>query len=127
MSTYKDINEIKRDFNNGGYFCHISIPKRVSENHVFDADLSVRKNREMVKEHNEKIQKLREEKSKQNSVLAKKLSEDIVKYLVGEYGFTKKQAEQIEKFAYNKYHSYMNDYFYAIDEMAEVVRYILDD
>ena len=55
---YKDISEIRQDYDNGRYRSNIVIPKRVTENYVFDEDLSVRKNREMVAEHNANIDKM---------------------------------------------------------------------
>ena len=127
MSTYKNVKEIKKVYDCGGYFSHMSIPKKVPENHIFDKNISVKRNAEMVQEHNENVQKLKEEKRKQNNTLAKKLSADIVDYLIGEYGLKKSQAEKLESFVYNKCHSHMPDYFAEIDEFAEVVFNIIND
>ena len=127
MSTYKDIKEIKRVYDCGGYFSHMTIPKKLPANHIFDENISVKRNRDMVQKHNENVQKLKEEKRKQNHILAKKVSADVVDYLVGEYGFEKSQAEKLEDFVYNKCHSHMPDYFAEIDEFADVVADILNN
>ena len=127
MSTYKNIEEIKRDYDNGDYFCHMEVPKKVSANHIFDTNVSVTKNREMVQKHNDEVQRLRKEKNKQSSILAKKLSEDVIIYLIEEYGLKNAQAARLESFIYNKYHSHMSDYFAEIDEFADVVTDILND
>ena len=97
---YKDISEIRQDYDNGRYRSNIVIPKKVSENYVFDEDLSVRKNRQ--------------------------LHDDVVAYIMGTCGMNKKQAEIVENYVYIEKHSYMGDYFSAIDEVAEMVEKVLN-
>ena len=101
MSTYKDVKEIKKIYDCGGYFSHMPIPKKVPADYIFDENISVKRNRDMVQKHNENVQKLKEEKRGQNNILAKNMSTDVVNYLVGEYGFKKTQAEKLENFIYN--------------------------
>ena len=123
---YKDISEIRQDYDNGRYRSNIVIPKRVTENYVFDEDLSVRKNREMVAEHNANIDKMRLEKNKESARLDRQLHDDVVAYIMGTCDLNKKQAEIVENYVYVAKHSYMGDYFSAIDEVAEMVEKVLN-
>lgn len=127
MENYKSIKDIKRDYDVGNYFCHMQVPKKVSDNHVFDENLSVKKNREMAREHNENVQKLKEEKREKNRLLAKTLSEDVVKYIQNEYRLSKKTAVIIERYVYDERHSHMPDYFAYIDEISELVSKIVSE
>ena len=123
---YKDISEIRQDYDNGRYRSNIVIPKRVTENYVFDEDLSVRKNREMVAEHNANIDKMRLEKNKESARLDRQLHDDVAAYIMGTCDMNKKQAEIVENYVYIEKHSYMGDYFSAIDEVAEMVEKVLN-
>lgn len=58
-----DINDIRKKFNDGGYTVKMNIPNKVADNYVFDEELSVKKNRELIIEHNKKVDKLRKEKN----------------------------------------------------------------
>jgi hypothetical protein len=126
MSTYKDIETIKQDYDNGDYFCQMSIPQKVSEHHIFDENLSVKRNRELAKEHNDNVQKLMVEKRKENNILAEQLSQDVSDYIVETYNVTSTQAKKIERFVYNHYHDFMSDYFWKIDEFAEFIQDIIN-
>ena len=123
--NYKDISEIRKDYNDGKYRCNMDIPKKVSDNYVFDEDLSVRKNREMVAEHNAKIDKMRQEKNKESARLDRQLHDDVVTYIMGTCDMNKKQAEIVENYVYIEKHSYMCDYFSAIDEVADMVEKVI--
>ena len=68
---YKDISEIRQDYDNGRYRSNIVIPKKVTENYVFDEDLSVRKNREMVAEHYANITRIKRRINKWSKPITK--------------------------------------------------------
>jgi hypothetical protein len=114
-----DISEIRKKWDNGGYTYKSVIPKKVSEDHVFDEDLSVKKNRELAKEHNDNVARLQEYSSRIQGELYKQLTYDIVKYIMDNYDLTEAQARKVESFVYQEHHSYMGDYFYYIDTFAE--------
>lgn len=62
--SYMEIKEIYNKYNNGDYSCKMAVPQFVEENHVFDENLSVKQNREMVREHNERVIEMRKEKDR---------------------------------------------------------------
>ena len=121
-----DISEIRDKYNNGGYSYKVEIPKKVSENHVFDEELSVKRNRELVKEHNDNVDRLYKQANKIQGELNIQLSADIEEYVRDTYSLGAAQARAVEDFVYNKYHSCMHDYFYYIDEYAEFVSNIIN-
>ena len=121
MNNYKDISEIRQAWDNGEYFCEIPVPNKVREDHVFDENLSVKRNREMAQEWNANVDQLKRDKMAKNNELACKLTEDVICYLMGTYNFTRKQAEIVNSYVYVEKHSYMGDYFSSIDAVAEMV------
>ena len=120
------LSEITKNYYEGWYSYEMEIPKKVWENHIFDEDLSVKRNREMVKEHNDNVDRLNKETRQKQNELDLKLKNDIIKYLVEEYLFSETVAEKVEAFVSEKYHSFMSDYFSNIDDYAMFIRNILD-
>ena len=113
------ISEIRKKWDNGDYTYKTVIPKKVSEDHVFDEELSVKRNRELVKEHNQRVIELRTELQKQQNLLHQQLTDDVIKYIQENYNLNETQARKVERFVYQEYHSYMSDYFCYIDTFAE--------
>ena len=123
---YMDLNTIRKAWDEGAYHCNLEVPQKVAPNHVFDVDLSVRRNREMVEEWNANVKCVQDEKWRIQGELSRKLTNDVVEYLMGAYDFTRKQAERVQSYVYTEKHSFMGDYFSAIDEIADMVRDVLD-
>ena len=123
---YMDLDTIRMAWDKGAYHCNLTVPQKVSPNYVFDENLSVKRNREMVEEHNANVERLKEEKWHIQGELSRKLTNDVVEYLMGTYDFTRKQAERVQSYVYTEKHSFMGDYFSAIDEIADMVRDVLD-
>lgn len=126
QTNYMDIQDIRKAWDSGEYHFDMEIPAKVSEDHVFDVDLSVRRNREMVQEWNDKVSALQKEKMSKNTELSRKLTNDVVAYLMGNYGFTEVQARKIQEYVYVNYHSFMYDYFTYIDEIGDMVYDVLN-
>ena len=120
-----DIIEIRERYNDGCYRYDINIPKKVIEGYAFDENLSIKRNREMVKEYNQKIDDMRNEKMDRQAELNNLLKEHVVDYIVDTYDINRAQAYFIEDFCYVEKHSYMGDYFSHIDEVAEMVENVL--
>ena len=120
-----DISEIKKRFNGGEYSFQMEIPAKVPENHVFDEELSVKKNREMVAEHNHNVEELRKQKTQKQSELSRQLTSDVINYITYAYDITETQARMIEAFVYKEKHASMADYFAYIDELSSVIDEIL--
>ena len=119
---FDDIKTIQARYNNGGYKPVVKGELNlVDDNHIFDENMTVKWNREQVKIHNDKINQLRSDLEKERERLDKLMHEDIVRYIMGTYGFNMQQAKKIESEVYSDKHSCMSDYFYSIDETAELV------
>ena len=116
-----DISEIRERYNNGCYNYQTEIPSKVFDNHIFDENLSVKRNREMVAEHNQKVEDMKKEKNQKQAELYKQLTNDVVEYIVDSYDMSEEQARIVERFVYAEKHSFMNDYFSWIDEVAYMV------
>ena len=112
------IDEIRNSYNRGEYTYKVDIPKKVKPDHIFDEELSVRRNRELVQEHNDNVDQLQRDKNRKQRELSEQLTKDVVEYIMAFYDLTEKQARILENFVYDEHHSYMGDYFTYIDTFA---------
>jgi hypothetical protein len=77
-----ELIEIRDKYNAGYYtYSHPEIPNKVREDHVFDEDLSVKRNRELAIEHNQKVDELRKEAREKQNMLHWQLTEDVINYI----------------------------------------------
>ena len=113
------------NINNGCYNCQIEIPAKVKESHVFDENLSVKRNREMVAEYNQRVEDMKKKKQSKQAELYQQLTNDVVAYIVDSYDISEEQARIVERFVYKEKHSFMCDYFSWIDEIAYIVEDIV--
>ena len=114
-----DIDEIKVNYNKGVYTYKVDIPKKVKPDHVFDEELSVKRNRELAQEHNDNVDRLWRNKNRIQGELNERLTYDVVVYMMENYDLTEQQAKIVENFVYQHYHSSMSDYFGYIDTYAD--------
>lgn len=120
---YKDIETIRADYEAGRYTYTDNVPRmsKVAENHIFDENLSVKQNREMVAEHNRKVVEQSKHRMHEQAILDAQLTQDVVDYLVGAYYFSQDVAKKVQEYAYTERHSSMYDYFNYLDEIAYLV------
>lgn len=123
--NHMDIEDIRKKYNNGDYTYNMFVPQTVGENHVFDENLSVKQNREMVREHNEKVISMHKEKHEKNAMLHLRMRNEVIQYIAHTYGMSKEQASIVESYVYTEKHSFMCDYFSSIDEVAEMVEKVI--
>ena len=116
-----DIKTIVEKYRNGEYNHNIKYGNKVPENYIFDADLSVKRNREMVAEHNAKVEADRKSAYSKQAELDRKLAYDVCCYITENYNLSHTVATKIEQFCYQEKHSYMFNYFSYIDTIAELV------
>lgn len=121
-----DLNKIREMWDSGGYTYKVNIPKKVCDDYIFDEELSVRRNRELVKEHNDNVARLRKDANRIQGELDKRFTYDIVKYIMDNYCLNEAQARKVESFVYQEHHSYMGDYFIYIDTFAEFAESLLN-
>lgn len=120
-----DIDEIRNKYNAGEYTYKVEIPKKVKPDHIFDEELSVRRNRELVIEHNDKVDQMQRDKNRKQAELSEKLTTDVVEYIKAYYDLDERQARILENFVYEHYHSFMSDYFGYIDTFADLAFQLL--
>ena len=114
-----DINEIRDRYYAGGYTVeHSDIPNLVPESHVFDEELSVKRNRELAIENNKRRAELIAERNTKQSELYQQLTNDIIDYIVDSYELNRAQASIVEGFIYRERHSCMSDYFGSVNEYS---------
>ena len=113
-----DITEIRQKYDSGYYTYKADIPKKVWDDHVFDEELSVKRNREMAIERNKKVDELQAEAKKKQNLLHWQLTEDVIGYITENYYLNEVQARKVERFVYQEHHSFMCDYFSYIDTYA---------
>ena len=117
-----DINEIRKLYEEGQYKYKLSdevILKILPLDYVFDENLSVKCNREMVISHNSLVEDQTRKIQAGQADLDRQLTNDIVEYIKENYSLTEAQARLVEMFAYREHHSYMCDYFSYIDTFAK--------
>jgi hypothetical protein len=120
------INDIKVFYDRGEYTYRDEVRmEKLPENHIFDEDLSVRINREMVIEHNNKVDEYKVFKREKQAELDRRLAADVVAYIKEYYHLTDYQARLVESKVYEDYHSFMYDYFCHIDIFAEFAEELL--
>ena len=122
----KTIEEIRRDWNNGQYVCHMDIPAKLPENHIFDENLTIKANREKIAQHNQIVADKKREKMEKNAELSRQLTRDVVAYIMDTYELNEAQACIVESYVYTEKHSFMGDYFSAIDSVAEMAESIVN-
>jgi len=120
-----NITTIAEKYRNGDYNHPIKYGNKVSANYVFDEELSVRRNREMVEEHNAKVEAEKKEAYAKQAELTKQLAHDVTCYITENYYVDYQVASKIERFCYDKYYSDVYDYLSQIDTIAEFVEGII--
>ena len=121
-----DISEIIHKYDRGEYRSKLTVPKKLKADHIFDEELSVRRNREMVEEHNERVELLRKESYNIQAELDKQLSHDICCYITETYyNISYEVAVKIKRFCYTYWHSDMVVFFNYIDVVSNFVDNLL--
>ena len=120
-----DIVEIKKRHNNGEYMVQMEIPAKVPEHYVFDENLTVKQNREMVVKHNQQVEEKKKERSARQQELSRKFTSDVINYIITNYDISETQARILEAFVYKERESNMSDYFTYIDTVGVMVEEIL--
>lgn len=118
-----ELYEIEEKYKNGGYTCDMKIPNKVKDNHVFDEDLSVRRNREMAKEHNQMVTDMMAMRNKKQAEFNMEFTTDVIDYIVSSYNLNRNQAMTVERFVKQNFEE---DYFECIDSVAHLVEECID-
>lgn len=123
-----EITEIHKKYDAGDYtYKHPEILHKVGTDFVFDENLSVKRNRELVVEHNQKVDEIRKKVHKKQNQLNQQFTEDIVNYITASYNLNEAQARIVERFVYGEHHSAMCDYFSYVDIFAEFANQLINN
>lgn len=120
-----DIEEIRTKYNKGDYKYTVDIPAKVPLYHVFDEELSVKRNRELAEDHNAKVDAIVAEKHENQKRLNEQFTYDVIDYLVNNCELNLRQARIIESFTFQEHHAFMSDYFSYIDIYADLAKELL--
>ena len=122
-----DIQEIKQEYFNGDKYKRPKNQlKYYTENYVFDENLSVKENREMVRKANEEYQRNGENCLQKAVDNIKQFHNDIVEYIEKEYGFNHAQAVAIENRLWCLHSSDVNYFFDEIDDFSYWLSEVID-
>lgn len=113
------LTEIYDAYRNGEYNYTGEVIKPVADGHIFDENLSVKRNREMVEEQHELAKASRTLYQAESAALDRKLNDDIEAALMEEYEITAPVAALVRGYAYQQWHSCMHDMFANLPELAE--------
>lgn len=118
------LTEIYDAYRNGDYTYKGEIIKPVPKDHIFDENLSVKRNREMVEEQHAVAKASWTKCQDESGALTRKLNEDIEAALMEEYEITAPVAALVRGYAYQQWHSCMHDMFANLPELAELAEEI---
>ena len=120
-----DYETIINNINSGVYDNEMKYPMDafLSENYIFDENLSVKENRRMVEEHNQKIKEEKQSYRNENLRLKKLFERNIISYLTSSFNINVAQAELFFINAYDDSHS--SGYHEVLNTVNEMVgRYL---
>lgn len=105
-----NFEKLLSNLNDGVYTNNLEYPsrskfKKLRTDYVFDENLSVKKNREMVLKHNEEIESLYAKYETETNRINDIFYSDLIKALKNNYSFNDKICEKIFAKAYQDAHS----------------------
>ena len=119
---------IEREYHLWNDFSCRPTKSKLPETHVFDEEKSVRWNREMVKEHNEAVDKevvqLNRRKNELRDIFAKHAAVNIQSVLRGQISHQKALA--IVEYAYKKSDKYFKNIISEINSIVALLAYMYD-
>ena len=101
-------------------------PMFLNSSHIFDENLSVKRNREMVVEHNRTVDNMLREHKEKDRELGLQLRKDVTEYIANTYNMSNNQAGIVESYVYNEYHAFVSDYLNSVDDVANMVEKVLN-
>ena len=115
----KSINDIYQQYIEGKYtFYPAIIPPKLKDGYIFDENKTVKENREMLEDYNNKRQIIVNNNVQGHTKMNQKLREDVIATLMDDYGISRAKAVFVENICYEKYHSSFSDYFCYIEDMT---------
>lgn len=127
-TSNQSIQDVITNYNNGVYTYNEPRPKyqKLQPTHVFDENLSVAKNRELVEKHNAEQKAIQDAHRDKVNYLSNLLTKDAETALICEYGLTPEQAAIINGYAYQEYHSSIFDYLNHLYELGDLAKKLVN-
>lgn len=121
------IEEIRERLNEGYYDCKVPFPDfkgRLKPDHIINEDWSIKKNREMVKEHNEKINNSYKEYNDESRRVSKLFKDDCIKAIKNGsiIKFDDNQAGIVFNKAYE--HGHSGGHYEVIGYLVDEIEYL---
>jgi uncharacterized protein YbcC (UPF0753/DUF2309 family) len=120
-----ELSTIRKKYEQKEYTSNIKVERKLPEGYIFDEELSVRKNREMVEQHNATVEANRKASYALQGQLDRKLHHDVATYITESYDIDYDTAVKVERFCYEQKHDCMYSYFEFIDTISDFVEEIL--
>lgn len=115
------INDVRDNYEKGNYSVNESWPYPVTRNHVFDENLSIKENRELIEKFNCQVAEKRLAISQEKQRRQQEMRNDVVAAIAYSNDLTERQSIIIERYAWNIRHDCIRDYFDEAEELAEMV------
>lgn len=124
------LSEVKKAEKNGEYTTkipYISLSEKLLDNHIFEGeeDKAVTWHRAKVKEHNEQVERSKQDRINDERSLNKKRYDDVVAAIVYEYNFNREQAQLIYDEAVDRASSVLESIDTA-ESIADFVQKIIE-
>lgn len=117
---YKEYEETPSSLSNSNL-------RKYNKGHVFDEDKSVKWNNEEVdrrnKQYDDAFKQIREDKA----ALLIRFNIACTEYIKQEVGCNDNTAQRIRYYVYDRYHSFMSEYFDALEEIVDLAAAIRKD
>ncbi len=127
--TYVTFEDLETRAANNNYYYKDLEPTlyKVGENHIFDEDLSVKKNREMAIAHNLRVKEQAKKRMENRNKIRMQFHDDCISCLMGTYGwnFSKEIAEKIVTAIESKDCDSDYEFVHEMDRLADLVADIL--
>lgn len=119
------LDQLRDLYNQGEYRTKIQSLTYVVSDYIFDEELSVRRNRELAAEHNERVRQVERDRRADDEALAGKLKRDICLAVSEEYGFTFDQASKLLGYLLSLEDNRFVDVFDRMPALAGMVASVL--
>lgn len=118
----KTIEQVKEAVFNGEFDWHVTVPRKLSANHIIDENQSVKWNREQVEAHNENVTQVQKETRQKRNELHNKMMSEIAEAVANEENMTVNQANVLLNEAWDRGHSSgMQEVFGELEDLIFMI------
>lgn len=103
-----NIEDVRKKLSNKDYENKLPYPSSsglLKDTYVFDENLSVKANKEMVEKHNDEIKNKKKEYKEETDRLNEEFDSDVTNAIMNDYRFSEEIAQKVFSIAYREGHS----------------------